>query len=234
MEVVSKVIIICASFLAGIIVCALYLVGIPNLVDKSNFPLVSSVTVLGSAFVAVFTATTTLRNHNQRVREKNTIDAISDEKGSMGPEYLYISKFLKVNEGKEQEALIYLARNNTSVEEMQPILSKLNELEHLCEGVFRGIYDFELLKNSRGSTVILVWEKLKPYLLERRVIKREKLSSNPFLSKSQGHEAYFFVEKFYTTLVSEDDKFEKMMYKFSPFILILPFTPAIIAWFKYF
>lgn len=224
----------CASFVAGTVVSAFYLFGIKGLVEKDNFPLVSSLTVAMSATIALFTALVTLHNHNKRVREKNTIDAIAEERGAVGPEFMFISEFIEQNSHDTDKALRYLARNNIHIDEMPVIMKKLNEIEHLCEGVFKNIYDHDLLKNTRGSSIIRLWEKLGPYIHERRKIQQEKLKDSGFLSKEKCHVAYYYMEKYHDRLVKQDKcRFTMTMYLLSPLILILPFLPMIMAFFRW-
>lgn len=170
-----------ASFLAGVFIVLFLYVGIPRAFSEDYKHLLSPFTILISSSIALATAMISVNNSNRHTREKNTIDVIGQGKGAIGDEFKFISKFLKKNKGKEKEALIFLAENSTDFSEMELPHKRLNELEHLCEGMFKRFYDKSIIKNSRGSSIIKLWTMLGPYMLRRRELQQEKTKSDsPF------------------------------------------------------
>lgn len=221
-----------ASFLAGVLICLLVYVGIPTLTKTENFPLASALAIIVSATIALFSAFFTINNTNKRTREKNTIDVIGQGKGQIGSEYLFIKNFLETNSQQEKEALEFLAENNIKFKEMHPILDKLNELEHLCEGLFKGFYDKEIIRNTRGTAIIRVWERLEPYMLERRKIQSKTTIHQSFTQKPET-QPFYWLEATYKLFTGKDQKDNELkVLLWANFLLLLPCVPAIIAIFQ--
>ncbi|OMO29395.1 hypothetical protein BH582_18265 [Vibrio sp. 10N.222.47.A9] len=226
----KKILMINASFLAGVLVCSLVYVGVPAIVDSKNFPLASALAIIVSASIALSSAFFTVSDGNKRTREKNTIDVIGKGQGQIGPEYLFIKRYLKDNENQESEALKYLANNNIEFKEMQPILSKLNELEHLCEGMFKGFYDKDIILNTRGTAIIRIWERLEPYMLERRCIQNSKTETHLSFSQKDENKPFFWLESAYTLFISDErPKKEMRLLIVANVLLLLPCLPALIS-----
>ena len=226
----QKILLINASFLAGVLVCSTVYVGVPALLTKEYFPLASAMAVLLSATIALSSAYYTVTNHNIRTREKNTIDVIHQGKGKIGPEYIYVKDFLKDNENQKHDALIYLARNSAAIKEMRPILDKLNEIEHLCEGIFKGFYDKGIIQDNRGSTVIYIWETLQPYINERRVVQQARMEKHPKFRESEENRPFHWLEKAYELFTNTNEKSDsEIKYLIiANILLFIPCLPAII------
>jgi hypothetical protein len=226
---VKKILMINASFLAGVLICLFVYIGIPTLTESKNYPLASALAIIMSATIALFSAFLTINNTNKRTREKNTIDVIGQGKGQIGSEYLFIKDFLQNNSMQKEEALKFLAKNNIKFKEMHPILDKLNELEHLCEGLFKGFYDEEIIKNTRGTTIIRVWERLEPYMLERRKIQSETTIHQSFNQKPET-QPFYWLESTYKLFIGKDKKDNELkILLWANILLLLPCLPAIIA-----
>lgn len=222
-----------ASFLAGVLICMIVYVGIPALTDSKNFPLASTLAILISATIALSSAFFTINNTNKRTREKNTIDVIGQGKGQIGPEYLFIKNFLENNAMQEEDALKYLAENNIKFTEMHPILEKLNELEHLCEGLFKGFYDEEIIKNTRGTAIIRIWEKLEPYMLERRKIQSENTSQHKSFNDKPETQPFYWLESTYNLFTGTNQKSNELnLLLWANLLLLLPCFPVVLAIFQ--
>jgi hypothetical protein len=192
-----------ASFLAGIFISILVYIGIPTVLDEKHYDLASPLAILISASIALISAFISIFNNNKHSREKNTIDVIGQGKGEIGEEYLFIKRFLRENRGNEAEALKYLARHNIKFTEMHPIISKLNELEHLCEGMFKGFYNESIIKNTRGSAIIRIWELLSPYMNERRKIQQEKTLVHKAFTMQTENQPFYWLEQAYVKFTKE-------------------------------
>ncbi len=198
------------SFLAGSFIVLIVYVGIPVVVSEDYKHLLSPLTILISSSIALSSALISVHNSNRHTRQKNTIDVIGQGKGSIGNEFRFINSFLKRNEGKEREALIFLAENSNDFSEMEVPHKKLNELEHLCEGMFKNFYDKNIIKNTRGSTIIWLWNKMGPYMLRRREMQQAKVKANSPFARNQEYAPYYWLEKAYNYLSHEsvwNDKF---------------------------
>ena len=124
-----------------------------------------------------------------------------------------------------------MAENNIKFKEMHPILDKLNELEHLCEGLFKGFYDKEIIRNTRGTAIIRVWERLEPYMLEERF--KVKLQFTNLSLKNLKREPFYWLEATYKLFTGKDQKDNELkVLLWANFLLLLPCLPAIIAIFQ--
>lgn len=228
----NYVLMISASFFAGIFVCIILAFGLMPLIPEDQIAQIPPFAIVFSATVALTSALFTISNNNKRVREKNTLDVIAKDKGNIGPEYLFIKKYLADNEDQQEEALKYLARHNIEFEEMRPILEKLNELEHLCEGVIKGFYDIDILRNNRGVSIVRIWERLLPYIQERRLILRETLGKDHiFIGAKESNIPFYWIEKCYYifTQKGKSKRTEKKYLFVAALLLFLPCLPAILA-----
>ncbi len=220
-----------ASFLAGILVTIFVYIGIPTVLDQDNYPLASVLAILLSAALALTSAYFTISNHNKRTKEKNTIDAIGQGTGRIGQEYLFVKNFITSNENNKIEALKYLARHNTDIIEMRPTLVKLNELEHLCEGVSKGFYDDDILRDNRGAAIIYIWETLEPYIAERRKIQQERIVKHQQFNQSKENQPFYWMERIYSLYTNEEksNNNELILLLSVNLLLFLPCLPAIIS-----
>ncbi|MUK42749.1 DUF4760 domain-containing protein [Aliivibrio fischeri] len=227
----KKILMINASFLAGVAVCSFVYVGVPTLLNKDYYPLASALAVLLSATIALSSAYLTVSNHNKRTREKNTIDVIGQGKGKIGEEYLFVKNFIEANKHDKKQALEYLARNNIDIVEMRPTLEKLNELEHLCEGVFKKFYDKDILRDNRGAAIIYIWETLKPYILERRKIQNERIAQHQSFSQRKENQPFYWLEQAYSLFTNNNQASdnELRLLIIANLLLVVPCLPAIIT-----
>lgn len=191
------IIIVIVSFFAGNFIALFVYLGMPMVLGEALYPLASPLTILISSTIALVSALITVKNSNRHIREKNTIDVIGQGKGRIGQEFKFISNFLRKNEKQKEKALMYLAENSTEFKEMETIHNKLNELEHICEGMFKNFYDKAIVKNNRGATIIKTWDVMGPYLIRRRELQRENKALHNNFFKKKEYESFHWIEKAY-------------------------------------
>ncbi|NOI02637.1 hypothetical protein F0241_16200 [Vibrio kanaloae] len=145
-----------------------------------------------------------------------------------------MKNFIEANGHDKEQALMYLARNNIDIVEMRPTLEKLNELEHLCEGVFKKFYDKDILRDNRGAAIIYIWETLKPYILERRKIQNERVAQHQNFSQSKENQPFYWLEQAYSLFTNNSPASENelRLLIIANLLLVLPCLPAIITVFK--
>ncbi|WP_281214118.1 DUF4760 domain-containing protein [Shewanella insulae] len=231
---------IIASIFAGIFVCTLlYFFSITFLPEELN-PTNSSIAIVFSSTMALSSALFTVANNNRTNIEKNTLDVIGKDKGLIGPEFLFIKEYLQKNSTCKELAMIELAQNCTIYEEMIPIMKTLNELEHLCEGAIKGFYDLDILRNTRGGSIVHIWETFKPYIFERRRVQIKRLGEgHQFIGSKESNIPFYWLEKCYPRIIGKSNeelrvRKELMFGSVAILLLFIPFIPPIICMFFYF
>ncbi|MBB1384395.1 DUF4760 domain-containing protein [Pseudoalteromonas sp. SG45-5] len=219
------------GFLMGVAVTSLFYVGMPIILNEKFYPFASAIAVVFSAVLAFTSAFYTLRINSNKAIEKNTIEAIENGKGKIGAEFLFITSYLKKHQLCEHEALSELAQRYTEYEEIAGITKTLNELESICSNALSGYYDWNIIVKNRGATIINVWEKLKPYLEERRRIQKALISKDYPTLKHDKFLPFHSIEKAYDHLRKDpyNNRKEAKLLALASLCLLIPCSPALIA-----